>query len=297
MKICWYFFFLFSLFSCYLNAQHFEPFPSTQITTAQWNEYFKEVSEKHSSTKQDLIGKKIVIFSNPLSGKVGTVYAFTTPGHSAHPAWIAQQPQERSGNVHMIQVGFYAGSKREFQKLFNDYSEMTDKALLLRRNIERTGKSSRPEITSAKVFSISLREVVNLDVQNFAYEFLNHIDSMSPDSYVLISERMKSAITLTEWLSQAKAQNERLGNGLGRHFHRLTWYPNTDEVYKARAYVALDFSGEFEKSFIHCGYIVVAFVNDNQYEIIHFEQNTISREHVNKMEAEQVDAFKKKHCR
>jgi hypothetical protein len=101
-------------------AQEYQPYPSPKITVEQWKRYLAEVRQSFEPTVEILKGMNLVAFSDMRSR---TFYIFTTKDHPAHPAWITRQMVEEAGQVHVRQIGYFAGSEEEFAKLFRDYQQ------------------------------------------------------------------------------------------------------------------------------------------------------------------------------
>jgi hypothetical protein len=106
------------------NAQEFRPHPQARITAAQWQAYFDEVKAKHKATEQAFDAEHLVLYND---AKTLMSWAFTTPGHPAHPAWVTRQPVTDGTQVKIRQIGFYAGDEEAFRKLFATYLVMTSK--------------------------------------------------------------------------------------------------------------------------------------------------------------------------
>ena len=51
----------------------------------------------------------------------GTLWAFTEPGHPAHPAWVAKRVIRVDQAVGIQQVGYFAGDEVAFGRLFRSY--------------------------------------------------------------------------------------------------------------------------------------------------------------------------------
>ena len=108
------------LLSCALIAiaQEYKPFPKARITREQWQSYFDQVKSKHQASERQLAEHHLVVFEDP---KEMISWAFTTPGHPAHPAWVTRQPAQDSRGVYIKQIGFFAGDEGEFAKLYKGY--------------------------------------------------------------------------------------------------------------------------------------------------------------------------------
>ena len=105
------------------SAQEFQPYPQPKITVDQWKAYLEKVRELHEASAEIFKDKAIVVFSDP---ETRTFYIFTTKNHPAHPAWITRQVVEEGGQVHVRQIGFFAGKQEPFDKLFREYLQRND---------------------------------------------------------------------------------------------------------------------------------------------------------------------------
>jgi hypothetical protein len=106
------------------SGQEFRPHEQAHITRAQWQAYYDEVRAKHAATQQPFSKEHLVLFNDP---KSLMSWAFTLPGHPAHPAWVTRQPVIDGNNVKIRQIGFYAGDEQAFRKLFATYVALTSK--------------------------------------------------------------------------------------------------------------------------------------------------------------------------
>jgi len=112
-------------------AQEFQPYPSPKVTVEQYVAYAKQVQDSLGETAEILQGMNLVAFSDM---RTRTFYIFTTKDHPAHPAWITRQMDEEGGQVHVKQIGYFAGSEAEFAKLFRYYQERN---VQLQEEVER----------------------------------------------------------------------------------------------------------------------------------------------------------------
>ena len=115
-------------------AQEYAPYPSPQITVQQWASYAELVRQNLGSTAEILKGMNLIAFSDMRSR---TFYIFTTKDHPAHPAWITRQMTEEGSQVHVRQIGYFAGSEQEFAKLFRDYQQRNQQ---LQEDVERRNR-------------------------------------------------------------------------------------------------------------------------------------------------------------
>ena len=52
------------------------------------------------------------------------MYQFTTQKHPAHPCWIASEIEMGENTMKVNQVGYFAGSKMDYEKLYNEIREI-----------------------------------------------------------------------------------------------------------------------------------------------------------------------------
>ena len=104
-------------------ATEFKPYPEAHITVQEWEAYFEEVSKAFPSSVQDHPQQYLIVFSND---KERMSYAFTKPGHPAHPAWITRQVVEAGGTIDMVQIGYFAGEEEPFSVLFQQYQQLNN---------------------------------------------------------------------------------------------------------------------------------------------------------------------------
>lgn len=112
-------------------AQEFKPYARANISVAQWQTYFNEVREKHGANVQDNQEQGLLIYTDLATS---TLYAFTKPGHPAHPAWVTRRPEQRNDNVVIAQIGYFAGEEAPFARLFRDYLALNEK---IKENLNR----------------------------------------------------------------------------------------------------------------------------------------------------------------
>jgi len=109
------------LFASGLLAATYNPYEDSKVTLEQWQAYYDLVQYEFGETRQELSRALLVLFEDTASS---TYYAFTLPGHPAHPAWITRQLVDEEGEVSMQQIGYFAGEEEPFSELFQDYAEL-----------------------------------------------------------------------------------------------------------------------------------------------------------------------------
>jgi hypothetical protein len=105
-------------------AQQFRPYTEPKISEAQWQSYYQEVSTNFAKTLRDLASENLQLFFNEATF---VTYTFTKPGHPAHPAWITRLVVAAGDKVTVSQLGFYAGSEAEYEKLFDSFKALNER--------------------------------------------------------------------------------------------------------------------------------------------------------------------------
>ena len=119
-------------------GQDFKPYATPKITQAQWQRYFDEVKGKHANSAREVPAQHLVLFED---AKSRTSYAFTQPGHPAHPAWVARRVVQSSTAINIDQVGYFAGDEPAFEGLFRAYLDLNDRIRQdIRTKLEKGGK-------------------------------------------------------------------------------------------------------------------------------------------------------------
>ena len=91
------------------NAElEFQPYPNPHITESHWTAYFAKVKAARGAAMKAYPDLHLVTFDSDRPG--GILFAFTQPGHPAHPAWIARRLVQTGQNLSMDQVGYFAGT-------------------------------------------------------------------------------------------------------------------------------------------------------------------------------------------
>jgi hypothetical protein len=102
------------------NAIEYKPYPSAAISVRQWQDYFNQVKAAFGSSMQELSEHQLVLFKDEATA---TTYAFTKPGHPAHPAWITRRIEHEGSQFYIAQIGYFAGQEAPFARLFEQYQD------------------------------------------------------------------------------------------------------------------------------------------------------------------------------
>jgi hypothetical protein len=278
--------FFIAIFGC-AQAQEFKPYPRANISEAQWQQYFEEVSQKYGPTAQDLGEQKMVLYKDEVSN---TFYAFTKPGHPAHPAWIARKLEPRGNSLGIAQIGYFAGAEPPFAKLFREFSALNEK---LKEDANR--KQSAPELKGKlehfiassnvdKAWSPSgeQKEALESSVSNyFALVDKGQVDAL----YELFTQNVKQMMSRGQF-EQIHASGLTGSGALNsRQLLKVTWYKDAQGY--SGVFAAVDYNTNFENFALHCGYVVFAEQAKGQYLVMRSEANKIEKTVALRMSEEQ----------
>ena len=127
-----------TLFILASNALAIElrPYPTDKITERQWSDYFAQVKAAYAASMQELPDQHLVVFHDD---KTATSYAFTQPGHPAHPAWITRHIVQEGSNLDVDQIGYFAGAEAPFAVLFQQY-QATNRRMIEEMKRQNSGR-------------------------------------------------------------------------------------------------------------------------------------------------------------
>ena len=131
-------------------AIEFKPFPTARVTDGQWKAYYEQVKAAHGASMRDVRDQHLVTFQDNTNL---IMYAFTQPGHPAHPAWIARRfVQDAQGARNLEQVGYFAGQEAPFAALFKQYQALNQQMI---EEMKRQTAPAGPVIDTATGFALA----------------------------------------------------------------------------------------------------------------------------------------------
>ncbi|MGY8814051.1 MAG: hypothetical protein ACKVHQ_04955 [Gammaproteobacteria bacterium] len=118
------------------SALEFMPYPVAKISLEQWESFYIEAKTKLGHSQRTYNDQHIVVLVDTFNGHH---YAFTLPGHAAHPSWIVRRIVNRDGEIDIQQVGYYVNNESSFTQLFQTYLELNEnmKSSLQNRNLSK----------------------------------------------------------------------------------------------------------------------------------------------------------------
>jgi hypothetical protein len=272
-----------------LHAQEFKPYPRARITAEQWQAYFDEVSTKYASSRREFPGEHLVVFE---AADSYATYAFTQPGHPAHPAWVTRQPVQDNVGVQIRQIGYFAGEEAPFAQMFRQYQELNARIREDFKNKSTAVTPAQDAKTPGSVSATVPEEVVaasNKDsdwrptpsqvslVQAQTISYFSARDSGRLDeAYAKFSPTQKETVPFEAWHASIEGFNAKAGPVTARALRKITWYKDPPDG-RLGVYAAVDFSSEFPNLALHCGYVVWHQQPDGSFAVVREEDNFIDR--------------------
>jgi hypothetical protein len=106
-----------------VTALEFMPYPAAKISNEEWQAFYERARSSLGHTQRTYTEQNMVVFLDSFNGHH---YAFTLPGHAAHPSWIARRIVNHDGKLDIQQVGYYVVDETAFIELFRSYLELND---------------------------------------------------------------------------------------------------------------------------------------------------------------------------
>jgi hypothetical protein len=105
-------------------ALEFMPYPVAKISQEQFDTFYKKARERLIHSQRTYRQQHMVVFTDNFNGHH---YAFTLPGHAAHPSWIVRRIVNHEGELQVQQVGYYVNKESAFVQLFDAYLKLNEK--------------------------------------------------------------------------------------------------------------------------------------------------------------------------
>lgn len=106
-----------------VSALEFMPYAAAKVSKEQWQTFYDRARSNLGHTQRTYTEQHMVIFLDSFNGHH---YAFTLPGHDAHPSWIVRRIVNHDGILDIQQVGYYVDNEEAFIELFRTYLELND---------------------------------------------------------------------------------------------------------------------------------------------------------------------------
>jgi hypothetical protein len=289
------------------EAQEFKPYPRANVTPAQWAAYYEEVRKKHGASMLDVEAQNLLVFHDAQSA---TSYAFTKPGHPAHPAWISRQIRESGGSIGVAQVGYFAGNEESFANLFRAYQQlnhrMREEALAKGTpsiapagshpgtavhvagpsSKEQSRPASPPHSVASSNADVAWRpsqiQQRAAEATTRSYLAMRDADKVE-EAYALLAPGLKQHRPLAAFRREVEEFNAKAGSVRTRLIRAVTWYKDTPQSGPG-LFVAVDYASNFTNLALHCGYLVWEEQADGSLLQVREEVNFIDNETMAKLE-------------
>ena len=146
--------------------------------------------------------------------------------------------------------------------------------------------------------SISQEEAIKSETKKMTERFLLAKESGEfKKAYDLLGQGMKSITEFPVWQSkESKYFNKGLGKLVSRDIWRITLYNNPPNSPKPGLYIAADYENSYEKTPIHCGYVMwfQPSVDSGELTVMREEYGNIPDDILNKIPKENLQNVRKR---
>jgi len=263
-----------AIVSTHAAAQEFQPFPEAQVTVEQWQAYLAEVRAKLGVTEKTFADEHLTVFED--RGRQ-MYFAFTLPGHPAHPAWVTRRIVDNGGDIDTEQIGYFAGDEQQFAALYESYRDLT------KRMQGEPERDEPPEAQSddarSRIAELTQDYLVAHDAGDFEH------------AYAMLAPSMQRSAPYGEWRGHVAESLARFGKPEGHDVLKITWYKDPPNAEVPGTNAAVDLACHYEKLAI-CNEVVIFHRDkDGEFRVQRHEQNTLDPETLTRLCA------KKEHTR
>lgn len=245
-------------------GQDFHPYTDARVTEAQFRSYLDEVRTKLGASERSFADEHLVVFEDPARQ---LYFAFTIPGHPAHPAWIGRRVHSDGGEAGTEQVGFYAGDQAQFEALYESYLQLTQQ---MQGDNERDQREEPPEADSPE-----LRAAIEDLTQDY---LVAHDAGDFERAYAMLSPTLQQMSPYTDWREQATAALARFGKPQGHDILKITWYQNPPTAVLPGTYAAVDLRCHYERLAICNEVLLLRREKNGEFRVSRHEQNALDDE-------------------
>jgi hypothetical protein len=246
------------LFCAGAAAQEFQPFPQARITEGEWRSYLAEVQAKLGATEKRFPEEHLMVFEDRSRQMY---FAFTLPGHPAHPAWVTRRVVDAGGDVDTEQIGYFAGDEREFAALYESYRDLT-------KRMRGEGQADAPPEAESR----EAREKIEELTQDY---LVAHDAGDFEHAYAMLAPSMQSRVPYEEWRGLVAESLARFGKPQGHDVLKITWTRDPPDAGLPGTYAAVDLACHYEKLAVCNEVVIFHRGRDGAFRVLRHEQNTL----------------------
>jgi hypothetical protein len=165
------------------------------------------------------------------------------------------------------------------------------------QEIKCTDEAVVPSITKKLDLSNIQEEAIKSKIRKLTEEFLSAKDSGEfKKAYDMLDPSMKSAVEFPAWKNkEADYFGESLGKLVSRDIWRITLYNNPPNSPEPGLYIAADYENVYEKSPIHCGYVMwyIPTATSNDFSVMREEYGNVTTDILKKIPKENLQNVRK----
>jgi len=166
------------------------------------------------------------------------------------------------------------------------------------QEIRCTDQAAISAIPKALEISKNQEETIKASAKKMTERFLNAKDSGHlRDAYDMLGTAMKELTNFEAWqLRETRYINENLGQLVNRDIWRITLYNNPENAPNPGLYIAADYENIYEKSPVHCGYVVwyIPTTQSESFTVVREEYGNITTDMLDAIAKENLQSVRKK---
>jgi hypothetical protein len=113
-------------------------------------------------------------------------------------------------------------------------------------------------------------------------------------AYAMLSKDLQHSMSLERWSIRRAEFNARAGEVVERSIRNITWGQEPGVAARVGVLAAVDHSGKFRNTDIHCGKLFWQQQADGSFKLLREVENSIDKKTQSQMTAEQLAAARKK---
>ncbi len=209
---------------------------------------------------------------------------------------------QAQSSIYPSAVQICKGKKPSFGKYSFDSSELISgdaeaSSFTFLQEIKCTDEIEVAETPKKLNLSRTQEEAIKSKAKKMTEEFLSAKESEEfKKAYDMLGSGMKSITDFAAWKSKESDYfGENLGKLISRDIWRITLYNNPPNSPKPGLYIAADYENVYEKSPIHCGYIIwyLSTENSKEYAVMREEYGSITQDILKKIPKENLQNVRK----
>jgi len=198
------------------------------------------------------------------------IWSFTPPGHPAHPAVVKRTMVSKDGMVGIEMTALCQAAKAPCDALMEEFKTLNE-----RMRQAMSAKVAKASATTGATWQASDAQVQAVERQSRTY-FAAKDDHRLDEAYKMQSPALTNLAPFDRWRSDTEKVQSAIGPVVRRDIKKITWYKDPPNG-SPGTYAAVDFTGQFTNTAVHCGFLVWREEGDGRFLLLREEENYIDK--------------------